>query len=74
MHVLVQAAHDEDFVVVAHWLGPEEFLRLLERAFHPFDLTALGVEREAVRNPSIISSKNQDLLIVKSKATHGISG
>ena len=64
MHVLVQAAHDEDFVVVAHWLGPEEFLRLFERAFHPFDLTALRVKVKAVRDPSVVSSKYQDLLVV----------
>ena len=73
MHVLVKTAHDEDFVVVAHWLGPEKLLWLFERALHPFDLAALGVEREAVRDPSIVSAKDQDLLVVEGKATHGVA-
>ena len=64
MHVLVKTTHDEDLVIVTHWLCPEELLWLLQRAFHPFDLTALRVKIKAVRDPSVVSSKDQDLLVV----------
>lgn len=73
MHVLVEASHDENLVVVADWLGAVELLWFFERAIHSLDLTTLCVKREAVRNPSVISTEDQNFLVVESKAAHGIT-
>ena len=73
MHILVEASHDENLVVVTNWLGAVELLWFLERAIHSLDLTTLCVKREAVRNPSVISTEYQNFLVVESKATHGVT-
>ena len=72
--IFVDAADDEEFVVIADGLGSEELFWLLERAFHAFDLSNLGVESEAVRDPTVVSSKDQDLRIIECEATNSISG
>ena len=64
MHVLVEASYDENLVVVADWLGAVELLWFFERAIHSLDLTTLCVKREAVRDPSVISAKDQDFFVV----------
>ena len=61
MHILVNAADDENFLIVPYWLTSVEFFWLFKRAFHAFNLSILGVEHEAVTNPSIVSSKDHDL-------------
>ena len=65
MQVLVKAAYHEYLLVVSNRLRPKELFWLLERALtHSLNLASLGVEVEAVANPSIVSSKNKDLAIV----------
>ena len=73
MHVLVEASHDENLVVVTNWLGAVELLWFLERAIHSLDLATLCVKREAVRNPSVVSAEDQNFLVVESKAAHSIT-
>ena len=68
MQVLVEAPHHEYLLVVSHRLRPEELLWLLERALaHPLNLASFGVEIEAVTDPSIVSSKNQNFTVVERK-------
>ena len=74
VYVLVDAADHEYLVIVAHWLGPEELFRLLERAFHALDLTNLRVQREAVRNPAVVSAEDQNLRVIEWEATHRVAG
>ena len=69
MHVFVDAADDEEFVVVSNRLSSEKFFRFLQGTFHSFDLSDLGVKSETIRYPAIVSSENQNLRIVESKAT-----
>lgn len=73
MHVLVDAANDEDFVVVADGLGAEELLGLLEGAVHALDLVLLGVESEAVGDPAVVATKDEDLAIVEGEAAHSVA-
>ena len=72
--ILVDAAHNEYLVIIAYWLGAEELFRLFERAIHALDLILLGVEGKAIRDPSIVSAKDQNLAIVQCEATHGVAG
>lgn len=75
MQVLVEAAYHEYLFVVSNWLWPEELLWLLERAFaHSLNLARLGVEVEAVTDPSVVSSENQDFAVVQSEWTESVSG
>ena len=73
MHVLVDAADDEDLIVVADGLRAEEFLWLLQGALHALDLAQLRVEREAVRNPAVVAAKDEDFGVVEREATHGVA-
>mmetsp|Transcript_25042 Transcript_25042/g.31340 ORF Transcript_25042/g.31340 Transcript_25042/m.31340 type:complete len:246 (-) Transcript_25042:854-1591(-) len=73
MHVLVDAANDEDFVVVADGLGAEKLLGLLEGAVHALDLVLLGVESEAVGDPAVVATKDEDLAIVEGEAAHSVA-
>ena len=43
MYVLIDAANDEEFVIVADWLSSVELLRLLKRAIHALDLANFRV-------------------------------
>ena len=61
VHVLVDAANDEDLVVVAHRLRSEELLWLFQAALHALDLAHLCVQREAVADPAVVSAEDQDL-------------
>lgn len=62
MQVLVEAPDDKYLLVVAHGLGAEELLRLLEAALvHPQDHVGLRVEVEAVADPAVIAAEDQDL-------------
>jgi hypothetical protein len=67
MHVLVEISNDEDLVVVADWLAPEELLRLAEGGLMLCDLVCLRVENKAVRYPSIVTSKYHDLRVIKER-------
>ena len=73
MHVLVDASHNEDFIIVAYRLSPKELLWLLKTALHAFNLANLGVEREAVADPAIISTKDQNLRVVEREAAHSVA-
>ena len=73
MHILVDAAKDEELVVVPHGLAPIELLGLLQRALLFLDLALLCVEHEAVRDPAVVSSEDEDLGVIESKAAHGVS-
>lgn len=73
VHVLVDAPDNEDFVVVRDRLGTEELFGLLERKVHTLHLVRLRVEREAVTDPSIVSTEDQDLLVVEWEAAHRIA-
>ena len=44
MDILVNAPHNENFVVIPYRLSAEEFLRFLERALHTLDFSNLGIE------------------------------
>jgi len=74
MNVLVDTADNENFVVVANWLSSEKLFRLLKGALHSFDLTNLGVESEAVRNPAVVASEDKNLRVIEREAAHGVSG
>jgi len=55
-------------------MTPEEVFRLLEARLLPFDLIRLGIEAVAVRNPAIVSTKNQNFAVTEGKASNGVSG
>ena len=73
MNIFVEAANNEDLVVVADGLWSEELFRFLERAFHTFDLTALRVQGEAIWNPSVVTTEDEDFRVVEWKTAHGVS-
>ena len=74
MDVLVDAANNEDLLVVLNRLGAEEFLGLLERAIVPLHLILLCVECEAVADPAVVSAEDEDFLVVEWEAAHGVAG
>lgn len=74
MHVLVDAANNKNFVIVANRLRSEKLLRLLKRAIHTLDLANFCIEREAVRYPAIVTSEDQNFGVVEREATHRIAG
>ena len=60
VHIFVDASHNEHLVIVAHWLGAEKFFWLFQRAIHSLNLAHFRVQREAVANPTVVASENQD--------------
>ena len=72
MHILVDAANYKYFLIVSNWLTSVEFLRLFERALHAFDLSILCIKNKAVTNPSIVTSKDHDLRVIKREAAHSV--
>ena len=73
MDVLIDAADDENFVVVADRLRAEELLWLLEGALHAFDLAHFCVQGEAVGDPTVVAAENQDFGVVQGEAAHGVA-
>ena len=73
MHILVNAANTKDLVVVSDGLCAEELLWLFQAALHALNLTHLRVQREAVRDPAIVTAKDQYLRIVEREAAHSVS-
>ena len=74
MHVLIDAADAEDFVVVSDGLRAEELLWLLQAALHALDLAHLCVQSEAVGDPAVIATKDKNLLVVQRETTHRVPG
>lgn len=75
MHVLIQAAHHENLFVVVHGLGPEELLRLFQRAVLPLNFVVFRVERVAVGDPALVASEDQDLSVVTAReASNSVAG
>ena len=61
MEVLVKAANYENFLVVTHRLRAEEFFWFLEGALtKSLDLIGFSIEVEAVRDPTIVTSKYEN--------------
>ena len=58
MHVLIDAADAEDFVVVSDGLRAEELLWLFQAALHALDLAHLRVQQEAVGDPTVVAAKD----------------
>ena len=73
MHVLVNAANTKDLVVVSDGLRAEELLWLFQAALHALNLTHLRVQREAVRDPAVVTAKDQYLRIVQREAAHSVA-
>ena len=73
MHILVNAANTKDLVVVSDGLCAEELLWLFQAALHALNLTHLRVQREAVRDPAIVTAKDQYLRIVEREAAQSVS-
>jgi len=62
MQVLVQATDNKHLLIVLHRLRSEEFFRLLQGALlHSSNHIGLRVEVEAVADPSIVTTIDQDL-------------
>lgn len=60
MDILVQASQGKHLVVVPHWLCSEELFWLFKRALHFLNLVVLSREDKAIRDPTVIASKNHD--------------
>ena len=73
MDIFVNTANNEYFFVVLNWFGSEELLRFLQRAFIALNLISFRVKCEAIGNPAVVAAENENLLIVKGEAAHGIS-
>ena len=74
MDILVNAPHNEHFVVIPNWLSSEEFLRFLQRALHTLNFTHLRIEDERVRNPAVVATKDQNFRVIQGEAAHGVTG
>ena len=74
MHVLIDAADAEDFVVVSDGLRAEELLWLLQAALHALDLAHLCVQSETVGDPAVIATKDKNLLVVQRETAHRVPG
>ena len=74
MHVLIDAADAEDFVVVSDGLRAEELLWLLQAALHALYLAHLCVQSEAVGDPAIITTEDKNLLVVQRETAHRVPG
>ena len=72
--ILIEATNHEDLFIVVDWVSSEKFFWLLQWAFLPFNLIRLRVKREAVRNPSLVTTEYQNLGVAVSKGTHSVSG
>lgn len=73
MDIFINTADDKYFLVVFDRLGTEEFLWLLERAFVAFDFIRLRVKGEAVGDPTIVTSKNEDFFVIEREAAHCVA-
>ena len=72
MHILIQAPHHEHLVVIVHRLSSKEFLRLLQAALLPLNLILLRIIHIAVRDPTLIPTKYQQLRIWECKRAYSI--
>lgn len=73
MHIFIQIPQHEHLIVILNWLAPEELLGLLESAILLVDLVGLGIEGEAVWDPAVVTTEDQDLGVVKGEAAEGVS-
>lgn len=73
MNITVEAAHYKHLIIVVNRLGSEELLRFLQRTLLSFDLIGLCVETKAVRDPTLVPAKYQDLTFVQWEATNRVS-
>lgn len=64
MHILVEVAQNEDLVVVSDWLALKELFGLLKSRFMFVNLVGLSIKNEAVRDPTIVASEDQDLRVI----------
>lgn len=74
VHVSIKTAHHENLVVVVDGVGAEELLRLLQGTVLSFNLIRLRVKREAIRNPSLVTSEYQNFRVAVGEGAHGVSG
>ena len=74
MHVMVQGSDNKDLVVVLHRLRSVKLLRFLQSALQLSDFVIVfRMQNVTVRNPTIISSKNDDFTVIHSKRPESIS-
>lgn len=73
MHVLVQTSYNKDLIVVVDWVGSKEFLWLFQGAILSLHLICLGVEAEAVADPALVTTENQNFVVAVREASNGIS-
>lgn len=58
MHIFVQIAENEYFIVVSDWLAFKEFFWLFESSLMFMNLISLCVEDKTVRNPTVVASED----------------
>ena len=73
VNVLIDASDDENLVIVANGLSAEELLRLPQRALHALNLANLRVQREAVRDPTVVAAEDHDFRVVEREAAHSVA-
>jgi hypothetical protein len=74
MKVFVQASHHEDLFVVSHRLRSKELFWLLQGALSKsLNLVRFNIEIEAVGNPPIVSTENQNFRIIQSERSESVS-
>ena len=74
VNVLIDAADAEYFVVVSDGLCAEKLFRFLQAAIHALDLAYFCVQQEAVRDPTVVTTEDQNLLIIQWEASHRVTG
>ena len=74
VHILVQVAEDEDFVIVADGLALKEFFWLLQGRFMLVNFIGLSVEDEAVGDPAVVTAEDQDFGVIDQReAAQGVT-
>ena len=73
MDILVDAADHEDLLVVLNGLRTEELLWLFQRTLATLDLVRLRIEREAVADPAIVATEDENFLVVQREAAHRVT-
>lgn len=73
MHISIQTAHHEYFVVVVHRVSPKKLLWFLQWAVLPLNLVSLTVETKTIRYPPLVSPKHQYLAIPQSETTNCVT-
>lgn len=73
MHILVQTPNHKHLVVVVHRVRSKEFLWLFKRTVLALDLVRLRVEAEAVRDPALVPSKDQNFAVAQRKAADSVT-